>query len=178
MLDQEFSKDLNIPPETNCLLVLAKSSLLTITSKYLNQSGWKLCQKWREGLWNNKLHDLTVQNKFTDITELEAQNWVWNWIKDGLPMGQLSFLLRASDGRSNVMQSALYVTVPGVPPITSSTLAQSGPLTGEIHMETWLPWRSWSLLLEDILSLGKSCMLTFQDFKQVITPTQPSHLTS
>jgi len=27
MLDQEFSKDLNIPPETNYLLVLAKSSL-------------------------------------------------------------------------------------------------------------------------------------------------------
>ena len=30
-------------------------------------------------------------------------------------------------------------------------------------------WRSWPLLLEDILSLGKSC---------VTTPTQPSHLTS
>ena len=33
MLGQKFSKDLNIPPETNRLLVLAKSSLSTITWK-------------------------------------------------------------------------------------------------------------------------------------------------
>ena len=77
------------------MLVLAKSSLSTITSKSLSQSCRKVCRKWREGLWNNKLHDLTVQNKFTDITELEAQNRVWNRIRDGLPTGQLSFLLRA-----------------------------------------------------------------------------------
>ena len=32
--------------------------------------------------------------------------------------------------------------------------------------------------MEDILSLGKSCMPTFQDFEQVTTPTKPFHLTS
>ena len=93
MLDQEFSKDLNIIPETNHLLVLAESS--TITSKSLSQSCQKVCRKWRVGLWNNKRDNLTVQNKFTNITELEAQNQVWNWIRDGLPVGQLSFLLQS-----------------------------------------------------------------------------------
>ena len=97
MLDQEFSRDLNIPPESNCLLDLAKSSLSTIISKSLSQCCRKVSRKWREGLWNNKLDSLTVQNKFTDITELESQNRVWNRIRDGLPAGpgQLSFLLRA-----------------------------------------------------------------------------------
>ena len=94
MLNQEFSKDLNIPPETNRLLVLAIISInyhLEVSESDFR----KVCRKWREDLWNNKLHDLTVQNKFTDITELEAQNRVWNRIRDGLPTGQLSFLLRA-----------------------------------------------------------------------------------
>jgi len=80
MLDQEFSKDLNILPETNHLLVLAKSSLSTITSKSLSQSCQKVCHNWRVGLWNNKLDNLTVQNTFTDITELEDQYQVWNRI--------------------------------------------------------------------------------------------------
>ncbi len=94
-LDKEFFKDLNIPRESNRLLDLAKSSLSSISSKSLRQSCRKVSRKWREGLWNSKLDNLTVQNKFSDITELESQNWVWNCIRDGLPVGLLSFLLHA-----------------------------------------------------------------------------------
>ena len=49
----------------------------------------------RVDTWNRKLSKLTVQNKFLDITELEAKNRVWNQIQAGLPTGQLSFLLKA-----------------------------------------------------------------------------------
>ena len=45
--------------------------------------------------WNDKLSELTVQCKFTAITELESQNNVWRRIQKGMPAGQLSFLLRA-----------------------------------------------------------------------------------
>ena len=38
---------------------------------------------------------MTVQCKFTAITELESQNNVWKRIQKGMPAGQLSFLLRA-----------------------------------------------------------------------------------
>jgi len=44
--------------------------------------------------WNNKLGELTVQYKFTAITELESQNNVWKRIQKGMSAGELSFLLR------------------------------------------------------------------------------------
>ena len=45
--------------------------------------------------WNAKLDELQVQSKFKDIVELEPQSNSWNRIISGLPVGQLSFLLRA-----------------------------------------------------------------------------------
>ena len=39
---------------------------------------------------------MNVQNKFSDISQLEKDNKVWNRILQGLPAGHLSFLLRAS----------------------------------------------------------------------------------
>ena len=45
--------------------------------------------------WNNKLNELTVQCKYSNITELEYQNHVRKCIQNGLPVGQLQFLLRA-----------------------------------------------------------------------------------
>ena len=43
-----------------------------------------------------KLEELTVQTKFSDACSLEKENRVWNRIKDSLPPGQLSFILRAA----------------------------------------------------------------------------------
>ena len=45
--------------------------------------------------WDNKLESLSVQGKFQDVCQLEANSQVWNRIMLGLPPGQLSFLLRA-----------------------------------------------------------------------------------
>lgn len=44
--------------------------------------------------WNDKLSQLSVQRKFLKVTELEAKNCAWRRILQGLPAGQLSFLLR------------------------------------------------------------------------------------
>ena len=49
----------------------------------------------RKNKWNNKLESLQVQRKFIDIINLEDDTKLWNCIVDGLPKGQLSFLLRA-----------------------------------------------------------------------------------
>ena len=45
---------------------------------------------------NQKLNSLQVQKKFADCMELEAETKVWRHIVDGLPAGQLSFILRCS----------------------------------------------------------------------------------
>ena len=39
--------------------------------------------------------DLTVQGKFGDVARFEEENKVWNRLVTGLPVGQLSFILRA-----------------------------------------------------------------------------------
>ena len=49
----------------------------------------------RKNKWNNNLESLQVQRKFIDIINLEDDTKLWNRIVDGLPKGQLSFLLRA-----------------------------------------------------------------------------------
>ena len=45
--------------------------------------------------WNSTLDPLQVQSKFKDIVVLEGTSHVWNCMLAGLPVGQLSFLLRA-----------------------------------------------------------------------------------
>ena len=45
--------------------------------------------------WNSTLDPLQVQSKFRDIVVLEGTPHVWNHMLAGLPVGQLSFLLRA-----------------------------------------------------------------------------------
>ena len=45
--------------------------------------------------WNSTLDHLQVQSKFKDIVALEGTSHVWNRMVVGLPVGQLSFLLRA-----------------------------------------------------------------------------------
>ena len=51
--------------------------------------------KYHSDHWSDQLDALTVQLKFKNIVELEPQCRVWNRIISGLPLGQLSFLLRA-----------------------------------------------------------------------------------
>lgn len=51
--------------------------------------------KFESAEWRlDKLSQLTVQNKFLEITELKAKN-VWKRNQAGLPAGQLAFLLKA-----------------------------------------------------------------------------------
>ena len=45
--------------------------------------------------WNSTLDPLQVQSKFKDTVFLEGTSHVWNCMLAGLPVGQLSFLLRA-----------------------------------------------------------------------------------
>ena len=45
--------------------------------------------------WNSTLDPLQVQSKCKDIVVLEGTSHVWNCMLAGLPVGQLSFLLKA-----------------------------------------------------------------------------------
>ena len=45
--------------------------------------------------WNAELDCLQVQSKFKDIVTLESDCPIWNRSVNGLPIGHLSFLLRA-----------------------------------------------------------------------------------
>ena len=45
--------------------------------------------------WNKKLQSLEVQSKFSQVIKLEESTKLWGRIMDGLPGGQLPFLLKA-----------------------------------------------------------------------------------
>ena len=45
--------------------------------------------------WNKKLQSLEVQSKFSQVIKLEESTKLWGRIMDGLPRGQLPFLLKA-----------------------------------------------------------------------------------
>ena len=95
LLDQDFTRSQCIPSEVNQVLDLAKNSISTITTKILSHNCTSVHWDSRVKHWNDKLSELTVQCKFTAITELESQNNVWRRIQKGMPAGQLSFLLTA-----------------------------------------------------------------------------------
>ena len=71
------------------------NQLSSISRKTLQQACKNVARESVRSHWDDKLDCLTVQNKFKDICQLEAENHMWNWIQHGLPAGQLSFLLRA-----------------------------------------------------------------------------------
>ena len=89
MLQQEFNKSQHIPSEANQLLALARNSISSITTKILAQHCMRIHQDNCIKRWNNKLNELTIQCKFSAITELESQIHVWKCIQNGLPTGQL-----------------------------------------------------------------------------------------
>ena len=89
VLDQNHSRCENMPSEAGQTLNLAKKFILSITTKTLSCNcislHWENCVKY----WNNKLGELTIQSKFSSITELESQKNIWKRIQKGLPARKL-----------------------------------------------------------------------------------------
>lgn len=77
-------------------LSLAISSVESINRKTLQRALRVEMVERSENKWNKKLSDLSVQCKFKEVCTLEEENRVWKRIMDGLPAGQLSFILRAA----------------------------------------------------------------------------------
>ena len=78
------------------ILSLAIDSIESINRKTLPKAIDVFHHQHREEKWNSSLEKLSVQRKFRDVCSLERENRVWNRIMDGLPPGQLSFILRAA----------------------------------------------------------------------------------
>ena len=97
-LSNSFMEELGIPLEAKTIHTKAIQSIETITRKTLSRKT-KLSHKDQcEKTWSSQLNTLTVQYKYNDVCSLESENWVWGRIMNGLPAGQLSFILRpASD---------------------------------------------------------------------------------
>ena len=77
LLDQGFTRSQRILSKVNQVLALAENSISTITTETLSRKCTSVHWESRVKHWNDKLSKLTVQNKITDITELESQNNVW-----------------------------------------------------------------------------------------------------
>ena len=89
-----FLKRQEIPTEaSNCLQTSQSNAPVSLAAR--KKETRKLMKENSTNRWNQKLSTLCVQNKFLNITELEAENHLWKRIMDGLPSGQLSFMLRA-----------------------------------------------------------------------------------
>ena len=82
-------------PEARTTFTIAKRSVTSITRKTLPKAVRILHRQNVIDHWDSHLRTLSVQNKFLEISQLEKDNRVWNRIQQGLPAGQLSFLLRA-----------------------------------------------------------------------------------
>ena len=87
-----FLKCQDIPEKTQHHLQMALSTTSSPTATW--PIAKSLMNKQALDDANSKLHSLQVQKKFSDCTELEAETKVWKRIVDGLPAGQLSFILR------------------------------------------------------------------------------------
>ena len=77
-------------------LSTAINSIASINRKTLHKSACSIHVEARKEKWDSNLDKVTVQRKFSDACSLEKENSVWNRILDGLPPGQLSFILRAA----------------------------------------------------------------------------------
>ena len=95
LLDREYTKGQGIPDAAVELLNKAKSSISTINSKTLSNQSCRINRESKAKTYDAKLTQLTIQNKFLSVTQLKAKNHVWKRIMDGLPAGQMFFLLRA-----------------------------------------------------------------------------------
>ena len=82
-------------PEARTTFTIVKRSVTSITRKTLPKAVRILHKENVIDHWDSHLQNLSVQDKFLEISQLEKDNRVWNRIQRGLPAGQLSFLLRA-----------------------------------------------------------------------------------
>ena len=94
-LDEPTAGRMGVMSETLSLFNLARVSIASISRKTLSSECRRVSDDSIKAHWDNRLSTLSVQGKFHQVCHLEAQNKVWNRILDGLPAGQLSFLLRA-----------------------------------------------------------------------------------
>ena len=90
--DQQFLTRNFIPSEAHELF---RSLDPLQPKKVLKNSIRKAIIEKEKQKWNEKLSTLQVQGKFSDIVSLEEDTGIWNRIIDGLPKGQLAFLLKA-----------------------------------------------------------------------------------
>ena len=91
-----FQKDNKISSATVTALSIAKNSVSDINRSTLPKASRSIWRKSETQKWDDHLSKLTVQNKFSDACKLESDNKVWTRIQQGLPSGQLSFILRAA----------------------------------------------------------------------------------
>ena len=93
--DEEYCKNQRIQPSSVDLIHKTRSSISTISSKTVSshcRSEFRQCVIEN---YDKNLKELTVQSKVLEFAELENSNQVWKRFQQGLPAGQLSFLLRA-----------------------------------------------------------------------------------
>ena len=95
--------------------------------------------------WNEKLQSLQVQSKFINIVALEEETGIWTKIMDGLPKGQLSFLLRHPTHANELasMASEGGIFLPTVQPknvhnIPHLVWLPHCPPRWPLHVEAWL----------------------------------------
>ena len=96
--DPDFLSRNEIPQNAQSVLNATKMSI----SETSNASSVHLKSEVKQSVrhnhvahWSGTLDPLQVQSKFEDIIALEGTSHVWNRMLMGLPVGQLSFLLRA-----------------------------------------------------------------------------------
>ena len=91
-----FEKNVSIPRFARGILQKGVQSVEAINRKTLPYAIKGISKELESTRCSNCLSELTVQNKFADICLLEENNHVWNRILQGLPSGQLSFMIRAA----------------------------------------------------------------------------------
>ena len=100
-----FMKALHISKEAVNTLRSAQSSISGLPNvKHLNKLANASITSNLASYWNTHLSSLSVQNKLSESIKLELENQVWKRIRDGLPAGQLSLILRAA---SDTLPTAL-----------------------------------------------------------------------
>ena len=91
----EYYEAQSIPSSVCSILEAARHSIATITpSVSLNGVARFLLKEDHIREVDDILEDWTVQGKFKDMIKVEEENKVWNRLVTGLPVGQLSFILR------------------------------------------------------------------------------------
>ena len=91
-----FERNVGIPRSAREILQKGVQSVELIDRKTLPRALKGLFKQLESTRCSNCLSELTVQNKFADVCLLEEDNRVWNRILQGLPSGQLSFMIRAA----------------------------------------------------------------------------------